>query len=211
MGGRFAIKSESRVFTDLLREKFKKIIDPTASFLLKTGLTPNMVTLIGCVGHIGAAFLAASGRFTWAGLVILLTAPMDALDGAMARQKGANGKFGAFFDSVIDRYSELFLYGGLMVYYASHGDVTGSLLVYFAMMGSIMVSYTRARAESLGFSAKIGLLSRVERYIILVPSLIFRWLYIGLGILAVFTNYTAVQRILSVNKQASEAVSPDKP
>ncbi len=129
----------------------------------------------------------------------------------MARQKGGNGKFGAFFDSVIDRYSELFLYGGLMVYYASHGDVTGSLLVYFAMMGSIMVSYTRARAESLGFSAKIGLLSRVERYIILVPSLIFRWLYIGLGILAVFTNFTAIQRILSVNKQASEAVSPDKP
>jgi CDP-diacylglycerol--glycerol-3-phosphate 3-phosphatidyltransferase len=198
------------VFTDRLRELFKSVIDPAASFLLKIGLTPDAVTVLGLAGHAGAAVLAAYGKFTWAGLVILLLAPMDALDGAMARQKGGGSKFGAFFDSVIDRYSELFLYGGLLIYFAAHGHILGIILSYLAAMGSLMVSYTRARAEGLGFTAKTGLLSRVERYIILIPALIAHIVLIGLGILAFFTNFTAVQRIISVKKQASQTGSADQ-
>ncbi len=168
-----------------------------------------MVTLLGWLGHVAAAVLAATGHFFWAGLVILILAPMDALDGAMARQRGITSQFGAFFDSVLDRYSEMFLYGGILVYYASHGEMPGSILTFFAMMGSLMVSYTRARAEGLGFTAKIGLLSRVERYIILIPSLLFGIILIGMGILAIFTNITAIQRILTVYRQASQAVSAE--
>ncbi|MEM5774790.1 MAG: CDP-alcohol phosphatidyltransferase family protein [Anaerolineaceae bacterium] len=198
------------MFTDRLRDQFKSIIDPAASFLLKIGLTPNGVTILGWVGHFAAAVLAAAGRFTWAGLVILILAPMDALDGAMARQRGITSKFGAFFDSVVDRYSEMVLYGGILVYYASRGDLLGSALTFIAMMGSLMVSYTRARAEGLGFSAKIGLFSRVERYLVLIPALLFRLVPVGMGILALFTNITAVQRIVFVNKQAALSAQADQ-
>lgn len=193
----------------MLREKCKDIVNPVAGFLLRMGLTPNMVTLIGFFGHVGAAVLAADGRFTWAGVLLLITAPLDALDGAMARKRGGFSKFGAFFDSVIDRYSEFFLYGGLIVYFGSSGSLLGLIFAVLSMMGSIMVSYTRARAEGLGFNAKIGLLSRVERYIILIPCLLFRLVLPALVILAVFTNITALQRILSVKKQASDTISKD--
>jgi CDP-diacylglycerol--glycerol-3-phosphate 3-phosphatidyltransferase len=199
------------VLTDRMRELFKNIINPVAAFLLKLGLTPDMVTLAGFLGHIAAAFLAASGKFTWAGLVILLTAPFDALDGAMARQRGNNSKFGAFFDSVIDRYSEFALYGGLMVYYGARQDIGGILLVYLSVAGSIMVSYSRARAETLGFSARLGLLSRVERYLVLIPCLLFQFPRIGLWILAIFTNITSIQRIISVKKQSSPLGSDPVP
>jgi CDP-diacylglycerol--glycerol-3-phosphate 3-phosphatidyltransferase len=210
-GGRSEIKSESKTFTDRLREIFKGVIDPTAGFLLSIGLTPDIVTLLGFLGHISAAYLVASGRFTWAGVIILLTAPLDALDGALARKRGITSPFGAFWDSVIDRYSELFIYGGLMVYFGSHGSIIGLLFAFFSMMGSMMVSYTRASAEALGYNAKIGLLSRVERYIILIPTLLFQVLYPGLGILAVFTNITAIQRIISVHNQALQKTEPDQP
>ncbi|KPL78233.1 hypothetical protein ADN00_07075 [Ornatilinea apprima] len=186
---------------------FKNVIDPIAAFLNRLGLKPNTVTLSGLIGHTAAAYLIAQGEVTWGGLLILVMAPVDALDGAMARLRGEPSKFGAFIDSVTDRYSELVLFGGLLVYFLNQNNWLGCGLVYLAAAGSVMVSYTRARAETLGFDGKIGLLSRVERYIILIPSLIFNLSIYGLGIIAVLANFTAVQRIWSVRKQAHETMN----
>ena len=170
--------------------------------MLKLGLHPDTVTLLGLAGHAGAAYLAAIGKMSWAGVVILLTAPLDALDGAMARLKGNASKFGAFLDSVTDRYAEMFIFGGLLLYYIHLEDTLGCILVYLSVAGSIMVSYTRARAEALGFTAKIGIFSRVERYLVLIPALLFQIPRIGLWILAIFTNFTAIQRVIHVRRQA---------
>jgi CDP-diacylglycerol--glycerol-3-phosphate 3-phosphatidyltransferase len=128
--------------------------------------------------------------------------PVDALDGTMARLRGESSDFGAFVDSVTDRYSELIIYGGLMYYYLSMGDPLGGLLVFGAAAGSVLVSYVKARAEGLGYEAKVGLLTRVERYLVLAPALVFNQVLIGLAIIAVLANITALQRIWHVRSQA---------
>ncbi|MFN8386310.1 MAG: CDP-alcohol phosphatidyltransferase family protein [Anaerolineales bacterium] len=128
--------------------------------------------------------------------------PVDALDGTMARLRGEPGDFGAFVDSVSDRYSELIIYGGLLYHFLSIGEPLGGMLTFIAAAGSVLVSYVKARAEGLGYGAKVGLLTRVERYLVLAPSLVFGKLYIGLGIIAVFANITAFQRIWHVRAQA---------
>ena len=201
------VKEETKkTFTDVLRLVFKNVLEPIAAFLNRLGIKPNTVTLSGLIGHTVAAYLIARGHITWGGLLILVMAPVDALDGTMARLRGEPSKFGAFIDSVTDRYSELVLFGGLLVYYLSVDNWLGCGLVYLAAAGSVMVSYNRARAETLGFDGKIGLLSRVERYIILIPALIFDFTLVGLGIIAVLANFTAVQRIWSVRNQAHRSL-----
>jgi len=185
-----------------LRKTFKGVIDPIAGFLLKIGLTPNMVTYCGLLFSTAVAILIATGYITIAGIVMLVTAPTDVLDGSMARLKGGDTLYGAFIDSVTDRYAELVILGGLMVYYVvTKPDVTGAILSFVGAMGSVLVSYVKARAESLGFSAKMGLLTRVERVIILIPCLIFNIPMVALWILAVLTNVTAIQRFFFVRKQ----------
>lgn len=185
-----------------LRKTFKGVIDPVAGFLLKIGLTPNMITYCGLLFSSAVAVLIATGHITIAGIVMLVTAPTDVLDGSMARLKGGDTLYGAFIDSVTDRYAELVILGGLMVYYVvTKPDVTGAILAFVAAMGSVLVSYVKARAEALGFSAKMGLLTRVERVIILIPCLIFNIPMVALWILAVLTNITAIQRFFFVRKQ----------
>jgi CDP-diacylglycerol--glycerol-3-phosphate 3-phosphatidyltransferase len=196
------INEQKPVLSDRFRIIFKGIIDPIARFLNRIGLKPNTVTFLGLLGHVAAAFLLSKGWITWGGLLILLTAPIDVLDGAMARQRGEPTRFGGFVDSVTDRFAEFFIFGGLLLHYVQQQNSLAASLVYISIAGSIMVSYVRARAESLGFEAKIGILSRFERYVVLVPALIFNFPMIALWILAVLTNFTAIQRIISVRKQA---------
>lgn len=185
-----------------LRLLFKEILGSAGAFLHRLGLKPNTLTLLGLVGNlVGASFLVR-GKMVTGGLVILLMGPMDALDGAVARQGGQPQPFGAFFDSVIDRYSDLVVLLGLLLYYLQNGDALICAAIYLAAAGSVLVSYTRARAESLGYDAKIGLLSRLERYCIISLSLIFNIPKIGIGIVAVLANVTALQRILHVRRQA---------
>jgi len=130
--------------------------------------------------------------------------PLDAVDGTLARKQGQTTPFGAFLDSVTDRYDELFLLGGLIYYFSSSGNKTGVMLTYLAAAGSVLVSYIRARAEALGFDAKMGILTRVERYLILIPGLLFRIPHISVGIIAVLGNVTALQRFFYVKKQAEQ-------
>ncbi len=189
-------------FTDFLRVRFKGLLDPIAGFLNKIGLKPNMVTIFGLLGNIVAAYLLAIGEITWGGLFVLVFAPIDALDGTMARLRGETTRFGGFVDSVTDRYSEILVFGGLLIYFAMQSNIVATILCFVAATGSLMVSYTRARAESLNYEAKVGFLTRVERYFILIPCLIFNWPIVAIWILAIFTNLTAIQRIYSVRKQA---------
>jgi CDP-diacylglycerol--glycerol-3-phosphate 3-phosphatidyltransferase len=191
-----------KTFSDYLRLWFKWFLDPLAGFFLRLGFTPNMMTMLGLLGNTIGAYYLARGEMLTGGLFVLLMGPVDALDGTMARLRGESSDFGAFVDSVTDRYSELIIYGALLYYFLTIGNVAGGLLVFGAAAGSVLVSYVKARAEGLGYEAKVGLLTRAERYIVLAPSLLFSQLFIGLGIIAIFANITALQRIFYVRKHA---------
>ena len=185
-----------------MRKSFQPLLGKVAAAFLRAGLTPNQVTLIGLVGTMIAAVLAANGKLWWGGLVLLLMAPLDAVDGAMARLRGKASPFGAFLDSTMDRYEELILLGGLLYYFWSLNNPLGMGLTYLAACGSVLVSYTRARAEALGLTAKVGILSRVERAIVLVLGLLFGIPLVSVGIIALLANVTALQRIAAVARQS---------
>lgn len=203
-------EGEKETFSDFLRRIFKNLLDNIGGFLNGLGIKPNMITILGLVGNVVAGVLIAFGHLLWGGLLAMVVGPLDALDGTMARLRGESGRYGAFVDSVTDRYSEIAIYGGLLIYFIQNGTWRESLLVFFATTGSILVSYVRARAEALGFSAKIGLLARAERYLVLIPGIILSYPIISLWILAVLTNFTAIQRFLYVRRQAKRQENQKK-
>ena len=188
--------------TDQLRKRFKHVLDPIGAFLNRLGLMPNTITIIGWVGNTIGAYFLWQGQMLVGGLIILAMGPVDALDGTMARLRGEPSDFGAFVDSVTDRYSELVIFLGLLLYYNQQGDWINTLGVYLAAAGSVLVSYIRARAQSLGYEAKVGILTRAERYAVLAPALIFNIPWLGVWIIAVLANITAVQRIIHVRRIA---------
>lgn len=194
--------SSRKTLTDYLRLWFKWVLDPLGRFLNGLGLTPMMMTMLGLVGNTVGAYFLARGELLTGGILVALMTPIDALDGTMARLRGEASDWGAYVDSVSDRYSELLIYGGLLYYFLTRGEAMGGMLTFAAAAGSVLVSYVKARAEGLGYEAKVGILTRVERYIVLAPALVFNQLYLGLGILAVFANITALQRIWHVRKFA---------
>lgn len=195
------VEPQKTTFTDSMRLRFKGVLDPIAAFLNGLGLMPNTITLLGLLGNMVAVYFLWRGNMTIGGLIILAVGPIDALDGAMARLRGMPTQFGAFVDSVTDRYSDLLMLGGLLMFYAVQGNPLAVGLAYAAAMGTVLVSYTRARAQSLGIETKIGMLSRLERYIVLVPALILNFPLVALWIMAIFTNITALQRIWDVRRQ----------
>lgn len=200
-----AAEKTTMTFTDFLRVRFKGVLDPIARFLNRLGLLPNTVTILGLIGNVFGAYLLATGNITWGGVVVLIMGPIDALDGTMARLRGESSRFGAFVDSVTDRYSELVILLGLLVYYLQAQDWLAAGLVYLAAAGSVLVSYVKARGEALGFEVKIGILTRVERYLVVAPLLVFNQAKIAVWILAIFANFTALQRIWYVRRQAYAA------
>src|SRR3990172_804570 len=137
--------------TEWMRQRMKGILDPAAGFFIRLGVHPNTMTLIGLGGNIVGALFLAFGFMAVGGLFILISGPFDGLDGTMARRLNQPSKFGAFVDSVTDRWSEMFILMGLLFYYLGEGNVLACMLVFLATMGSVMVSYTKARAETLGF------------------------------------------------------------
>ena len=193
-----------KTFTDFLRLGFKWFLDPVAGFLNRIGLTPNSVTLIGVAGNIVAAFFIARGQITIGGLIVLIVWPIDALDGSMARLRGEASDWGAFVDSVSDRYSELIILGAVLYYFAMTNQHLSAVVTFVAAAGSILVSYVKARAEAQSFSAREGLLTRAERYFVLGPSLLFNIPVIGVWIIAILANFTALQRIWVVRAQAHD-------
>ena len=191
--------------TDQLRLRAKVIIDPIVDVLARYKLGPDFLTVLGFLTHIFFAYLLAVGEFRWAAVAILLLSPLDALDGALARKLGRKqGGFGAFLDSTLDRLAEIVLFGGFIYYYYAQADQTMLAVAYLAVTGSLMVSYARSRAEALGFQAKMGVLSRVERYVVLVVFLALELPHIALAILAAFTYFTFFQRMWAVWQQSRE-------
>lgn len=195
--------------TDLARARFKGLLDPIALFLNRIGLMPNTITLLGLAGNTVGAYFLAQGNFLVGGIFVFLMGPVDGLDGTMARLRGEPSDFGAFVDSVTDRYSELVIFGGLIYHYLQTGDWLTALGVYAAAAGSVLVSYIRARGQSLSMDTKVGILTRFERYLVLAPSLIFNLPAIGIWIIAVFANLTAMQRIWDVRRQAHLRMKQD--
>lgn len=199
---RAAEDKKRMTLTDQLRLRFKGVLELCGGLLNRLGLMPNTITIMGLIGNtLGAVFLAR-GQMTVGGIIILLMGPVDALDGTMARLRGDPTDFGAFVDSVTDRYSELVIFGGLLFYFLQQGERLPAVLAYVAAAGSVMVSYARARAQSLGHETKIGILTRMERYLVLVPGLVFNIPVVALWILAVLANFTAIQRIVDVRRKA---------
>jgi CDP-diacylglycerol---glycerol-3-phosphate 3-phosphatidyltransferase len=184
-----------------LRKVFKFIIDPIASGFLKIGLTPNTITGIGFIFSAVAAYFVSQGKFTIGGLILLFAGPLDVIDGSMARQIGTPTAYGSLIDSVTDRYSELVIFGGLLFYFVNTQNSTGILLVFLAAAGSVLVSYVKARAEALGLHSKMGILTRVERLIVMIACLIFGVPMIALWIIAILANFTSIQRLFFVHKQ----------
>jgi CDP-diacylglycerol--glycerol-3-phosphate 3-phosphatidyltransferase len=194
-------KSRTKTFTDYMRLWFKGVLDPTGAFFNRIGVTPNMMTMLGLLGNIIGAWFLAQGNMFLGGVFVLICTPFDALDGTMARLRGEANEFGAFVDSVTDRYSELFILGGLLFYFTTHNDHISTIVVYAAAAGSVLVSYVKARADSLKFDANIGILTRMERYLVIAPLLILNLPVIAVWIVAVLANITAMQRIWKVRQQ----------
>ena len=195
-----SIDVQALTFTDRMRVLFKGILDPIAAFLNRLRFNAQYNDIVGFVWQHYWSIFPCKGRHSNWWHYCPSMGPIDALDGTMARLRGMTGNFGAFVDLVTDRYSELVIFLGLLYYFSRQGNTTAVVLVYFAAAGSVMVSYVRARSQSLGWDTKVGILTRMERYLVLAPSLIFNIPIVGLWILAVLANFTALQRIVDVRR-----------
>lgn len=165
----------------------------------RTRLSPNAFTVLGLLLNIVVAVVIGSGNLVLGGILALAAGAFDMLDGAVARVTNRITRFGGFLDSTLDRYSEAVVYAGLLVYILRTGaDSVAIMLIYATMVGSLMVSYARARAEAGGLSAEVGLLARPERVILLALFLIVQRPVWALWALAILTNLTTAQRIFHV-------------
>lgn len=236
-----AFNSKQNIKQMSIKDKLQKviyfIINPFVKFLIKIGLTPNIITLIGFLLNIGVAIIFIVGAeegnrgdlsyVGWAGGSILFAGLFDMLDGQVARLGNMSTKFGALFDSVLDRYSELVMFFGICYYLISHHYFLSSLFAFIALIGSMMVSYTRARAEGLGIECKGGLMQRPERIVTIglsalicgivssyiggdyklylsgIPFHVFETMSIftiPVAVVAVLANITAVKRLNDCKK-----------
>jgi CDP-diacylglycerol--glycerol-3-phosphate 3-phosphatidyltransferase len=197
-----------------LRGGVYRILDPLTGWLAARRVHPNLLTTVGFLVTTGAALAFHQHAVRTAGFLVLLGGFFDILDGRVARLTGLGSKFGAFYDSTLDRVSEIAVYVGLLSLYNDYrlelGDVGMIYLIMLAMAGSLMVSYTRARAEALGLDCRVGLMPRAERVVLIgAASLFFGTAWNGLVlkgvivILAVLTNITAFQRIVWVYQHAA--------
>jgi CDP-diacylglycerol--glycerol-3-phosphate 3-phosphatidyltransferase len=174
---------------------------PLARWLAARGVTANSLTIAGVVLNAGVAATIAAGWFPWSGLLLLVANALDLLDGAVARASGRATPFGAFLDSTLDRYAEAVVFVGLVAYFAGQDQLRAELLSVVALTGSLMVSYTRARAEGLGLHGEVGWFPRPARIVVLAGGLALAGipalagaLEAAVALLAVFTNLTAFQR-----------------
>jgi CDP-diacylglycerol--glycerol-3-phosphate 3-phosphatidyltransferase len=196
------INREYWTLTGWVKNWANVILDPLSSLLARLGVQPNLLSLIGFFIASAAGAAIAAGHISHGGWLFLLSGPFDALDGALARIAGLETRFGAFLDSFIDRYSEAAVLFGILYWSNFQGSRILVALTFLTLLGSLMVSYARARAEGLNISCKVGLFTRLERFIVLTLALLTKQLLIGLVILACLTNFTALQRMFHVYRQS---------
>lgn len=226
---------------DRLQRSIYSVIDPAVRGLVKVGVTPNFITTTGLILNIGVAIIFIIGAeegnrgdlsyVGWAGGLILFAGLFDMLDGQVARTGNMSSTFGALYDSVLDRYSEMFMFLGICYYLVAHHYFLSSLFAFIALIGSMMVSYTRARSEGLGIQNKGGLMQRPERVVLTalsaiacgitaaiiggdyklkipgVPFHVFETMSvftIPITVMAVLTNITAIKRLMDAKKALDE-------
>lgn len=217
------IKKSAKTTRDAIQQAIYVVINPFVRLLLRIGVTPNVITFIGFLGNLAAAgaigwaaYSSTQGMIfdwsllTWGGGLIIGFSLFDMLDGQAARLGGLASTFGAFFDSVLDRYCEFVTVGAVAYLFLSQGWEIAALLTFLALMGSLLVSYTRARGEGLGVVCKIGFMQRPERVVVTAISLLTAgicgqvgvasfdplWIVaVAMGVMALFTNLTAIARI----------------
>lgn len=183
------------MLTRWIGEGSRWLLDKIVAAIAATGINPNALTFFGLVVNFWAAVLFATGRFRTGAAVIFLAGFLDMLDGQVARREGRVTPFGAFFDSTLDRYSDMALYMGLLVYYAVIGRSSYVILAAVATAGSVMVSYARARAESLIPLCKVGFMERPERMVLLIMGGVFNRMAPVLWVIAVVSTITVIHRI----------------
>jgi CDP-diacylglycerol--glycerol-3-phosphate 3-phosphatidyltransferase len=205
---------------DALRAPVYRLIDPVVRWMVRRRVHPNLLTTMGFLSVVGAGVLYHLDHVRWAGVLVLFGGVWDIFDGQLARVSGMASKFGAFYDSTLDRISEIVVFVGLLSLYNSYGRALGDVwmvyALFLAMGGSLMVSYTRARAEGLGLDCKVGLMQRPARVLLLgLGSLSFGLMWGGrvlnavIVLVALLTNVTAVQRIWWVYRNAAGVPVPD--
>jgi CDP-diacylglycerol--glycerol-3-phosphate 3-phosphatidyltransferase len=185
------------------------IVDTIVRWLALSRIHPNVLTFLGLVINIWAAWLFAAGSFRWAGVVVIGAGLFDMVDGRVARASNQVTRFGGFFDSVVDRYSDLALYVGLLVYYASINRFFYIVLTAVVMTGSVMVSYARARAENTIPKCKVGFLERPERIVLIIIGALFLRMAAVLWVIAVLSNLTVIHRVIYTWQQANRADEAD--
>ncbi len=194
------------MLTEMARARARTLLTAIAQFFSTLGISPNTLTVAGFVGICLIAVVIAAGYEALGGVLIILAGAFDAVDGTLARVTGRVSKFGAFLDSTLDRWADGVLLFAIVIRGVQRHDDLMVYLAVLALIGSLLVSYTRARAEGLGASMKEGWFTRLERTIVLVAGLILTaWfgpivLTIALAILAFFANFTAVQRVLAARR-----------
>jgi CDP-diacylglycerol--glycerol-3-phosphate 3-phosphatidyltransferase len=187
------------------RAPLQTVADPVARLLSRAHLRPNQLTVLGLGVSVAAAHEFFQGRFRVGAMLLVVAGLFDFFDGALARLAGVESAFGAFLDSVVDRYSDLLVLFGIVMFYERADDGVGVFFTMITAIGTVMVSYTKARAQSIGIPCEIGLMERPERMIVLIGGGLFHLLTPALVALAVLTNVTAVQRILHVRRLVRES------
>jgi CDP-diacylglycerol--glycerol-3-phosphate 3-phosphatidyltransferase len=211
--------------SDKNRERYILFITPIGNLFVRFGVSPNVLTIAGLLLSLVAGIIYSTGSFFWGGCTVIFAGTCDVLDGHIARQTGRDSRFGSFLDSTLDRLGEMFIFLGLTWHFSGlYGYVGGAegntpdvvspvtvMFIFLAISGSFMVSYTRIRAEALGLSCMIGWMQRPERITLLiigslagsVPVVGHFIMKLTIILLAVFTNYTVIQRVAHVRKQIS--------
>ena len=194
------------MFDGHLRAPVEKAVKPIGDRLRRTRLTPDHLTVVGLVVAVAAAVSIALGWLALGLLLVIMAAPPDLLDGALAKASNTSSQRGAFFDSVVDRVTDSLLFGGVAWYFASNESAHMAILPLAVAAMSSVISYERAKAESLGLQAKGGLMERAERIILLCIGLLFPVILVAvMWIMLVLVSLTAVQRFVKVWKQAAVA------
>jgi len=194
---------EEASLSDKLRVLAQPLLLSSARFMGRLGFTPNMLSILGMLAYIVASVLLAFGYPVWCAVILIIFAPLDVLDGTLARDSGLETDFGAFLDATLDRYEEFFIYAGLLCYLLGplQKGMLSALLVLTALSGSFFVSYARAKAEALGFECSVGIMTRFERIVLFILAILSGWIEPILAVITVFSLITTYQRMAVVASQ----------
>ena len=205
------IKLPSSFIPENVIKSYRTAIRPVIEFFKRANIHPNAFTTFGLILSGLAGYYVSIGKFRIAGLVLVFGGICDTLDGSLARASGKVSRFGAFYDSTLDRYAEVLFFLGMAYYFVDAGWYKTSVAIFLGLSGSLLVSYVRARAEALDIECKVGILQRPERIILLVAgALIYPpyTLVFSIWIIAILANYTAIQRIVHVYKADQKSDIP---